>query len=373
SAAGTKESKPPGERCRSSRITKRQRRITCLACNTRHRMKRSDKLGVRGRGLGVRAPILIFALVLVALAAYANHFENGFHFDDGRTILQNPYIRSLRNIPRFFTSTPELAQYHPVVSTSLAFDYWLSGGFQPFWFHISTFVWFSVLLVLMFLLFRRIMNGNPWPALFAAALFAVHPANAEAMNYIAQRGQVYAALGVVAGLWLFIAYPAQRSRLWYLLPAVVASLANPAALIFPLILVAYIRLFEREQTPLRTTLPAFAAAGVLGLLIWIMTPAGAPLHYTLAQPWAALYYFGSFFLPLSLNADHGWGYPGALTIVAGSLFVLALAAVAVYTAQRREMRPVAFGIAWFLLALIPAAFTPSPEIVNDYRMFFPFV
>src|SRR5262249_55407866 len=78
SAAGTKESKPPGERCRSSRITKRQRRITCLACNTRHRMKRSDKLGVRGRGLGVRAPILIFALVLVALAAYANHFENGF-------------------------------------------------------------------------------------------------------------------------------------------------------------------------------------------------------------------------------------------------------------------------------------------------------
>jgi len=327
-------------------------------------MKRSDKLGVRVWGLGAGAAAV--ALVIVALAAYANHFENSFHLDDG-AVLQNPYIRSLRNIPRFFSGS------HPIVTTSLAFDYWLSGGFQPLWFHISTFVWFSALLVLMFLLFRRILNGNLRAALFAAALFGLHPANAETVNNIIQRGEVYGALGVVASLWLFAAYPEQRKRFWYLLPVVVASLANPAVLIFPFLLIAYIWLFERERTPLAATLPAFASSAVLGLLIWRMTPAAtAPLH-TLAQPWAALYYFRSFFLPISLSADHGWDYSGGLTVAAGFLFVLALAAVAVYTAQRREMRPIAFGILWFLLALIPTVFTPSAQTVNDYRMFFPFV
>jgi tetratricopeptide (TPR) repeat protein len=318
-----------------------------------------------------------FALVLVALAAYANHFYNGFHFDDGYTILQNPYIRSLRNVPRFFTdaawssSIPELARYRPIVTTSLALDYWLSNGLRPLWFHISTFCWFLALLVFVFLLFRRILDGNLWIALFAAALFALHPANAEALNYIIARGEVYAALGVVASLWLFIAHPEQRNRLWYLLPVVVASLANPTTLIFPLILLAYVWLFEREQTPLVATLPAFAASAALGLLIWKMTPAGGPPLHALTQPWAALYYFRSFFLPVSLSADHGWDYSGGLRIAAGFLFVLALAAVAVYTAWRREMRPIAFGITWFLLGLLPV--TRSTEVVSDYRMFFPFI
>ena len=359
-------------------------------------MKRSDKAGAGGRGSGTGAqaavagaarktqtpeslapgprplapivPILALALVLVALAAYANHFENHFHFTDDRFILQNPNIRSLLNIPRIF-----FTEDHPIVIASLAFDFRLSGGFQPLWFHISTFIWFSALLVLMFLLFRRILDGNLWAALFGAALFGLHPANAETVNNIIQRGEVYGALGVVASLWLFIAYPEQRKRFWYLLPVVVASLANPAALIFPFILVAYIWLFERERTPLGTTLPAFGATLVLGLLIWKLTPAASTPFHTLAQPWAALYYFRSFFLPISLSADHGWDYSGGLTVAAGVLFVLALIAGAVYTAQRREMRPVAFGIVWFLLALIPAAFTPSAEAVNDYRMFIPFV
>src|SRR5205807_3373123 len=89
---------------------------------------------------GSRLLVLILALVLAVLAAYANHFENGFHFDDGHTIVQNPYIRSLRNIPRFFTgaapfsSDPGNNIYRPIVSTSLAIDYWLSRGLQPLWF-----------------------------------------------------------------------------------------------------------------------------------------------------------------------------------------------------------------------------------------------
>ena len=41
--------------------------------------------------------------LLLVLAAYANHFGGGFHFDDSHVIEQNLYLRSLANLPRFFT------------------------------------------------------------------------------------------------------------------------------------------------------------------------------------------------------------------------------------------------------------------------------
>ncbi len=49
--------------------------------------------------------LLLCSAVLLAgvFAAYANHFENAFHFDDLNTIVDNPAIRSLDNIPKFFS------------------------------------------------------------------------------------------------------------------------------------------------------------------------------------------------------------------------------------------------------------------------------
>ena len=97
--------------------------------------------------------------------------------------------------------------------------------------------------------------------------------------------------------------------MWYLLPAVIAYVAKPPALIFPLILVAYIWLFERERTSVRAALPAFAVTIAAALLIWKMTrlefnpAAGSPSLYRLTQPWAALYYFRSFFL-VEVSADN---------------------------------------------------------------------
>src|ERR1700675_1456838 len=96
------------------------------------------------------------ALLLIALpAAYANHFQNGFHFDDAHTIVNNAAIRELRNIPLFFrdattfSSLPSNQSYRPLVSTLLAIDYRLAGGLRPLWFHLSIFVLFLALAFLL--------------------------------------------------------------------------------------------------------------------------------------------------------------------------------------------------------------------------------
>src|ERR1700676_2535358 len=89
------------------------------------------------------------ALLLVAiLAAYANHFHNGFHLHDQHAIVNNASIRGLRNIPLFFrdattfSALPSNQSYRPLVSSLLAVDYCLGHGLHPFWFHLSIFALF---------------------------------------------------------------------------------------------------------------------------------------------------------------------------------------------------------------------------------------
>jgi protein O-mannosyl-transferase len=338
----------------------------------------------------------LFAVLALVTLAYANHFHNDFHFDDFHTVTTNPYIRDLRNIPLIFedadtfSTLPANRGWRPLVTTSLAIDYFFARGLKPAWFQVSDFFWFLVQLCLMFALFRHILDfarpdpANRWIALFATALYGVHPAIAETVNYIIQRGDIYSTLAVIAGLLIYIRWPHRRHQGLYLIPVALGLLSKPPALVFPAILFTYLLLFEgiRPVRALARCVPAFLLSLGLGALANAMTPKsfdpGAwPAHdYRITQPLVALRYFRSFFLPLHLNLDtdhiaetsiwHGYAWLGIL-------FVIALIAVAIYTGSRRELRPIAFGLWWYILALLPTSWFPLAEIENDHRMYFPFV
>ncbi len=138
-------------------------------------------------------PLLVVLLAVALPAAYSNHFDNGFHFDDSHTIRDNIYIRDIGNIPLFFQDSktfsvlPSNQTYRPLTSTTLAIDYRLGGG-QPLYFHLSTFFWYLVQCILMFFLFSYVIRKSqthPWNhyfGLFACGLYALHTANAETIN-----------------------------------------------------------------------------------------------------------------------------------------------------------------------------------------------
>jgi protein O-mannosyl-transferase len=49
-------------------------------------------------------------------------------------------------------------------------------------------------------------------------------------------------------------------------------------------------------------------------------------------------------------------------------------AAAFYTAKNKSTKPISFGIIWFFLALMPtSSIIPLGEVLNDHRMYFPFV
>jgi protein O-mannosyl-transferase len=354
----------------------------------------------RAAGSGPRLWRAAALLGIAVLACYSNHFANSFHFDDSHTVVQNPYIRSLSNIPRFFVDAttfsvlPANRTWRPLVSASLALDYWLGGGLKPFWFHVSTFIWYLAQLAVMFVLFRRILrlvDDSLWAdygALFAAAWYSQHPAMAETVNYIIQRGDVYSTFGVVASLAVFVLAPRTRRFGLYMVPAALGMLAKPPAAIFPAILFTWIFLFETDADPhaassaLRKSGMAWLITGALMLLNARMTPhswtpgaISAP-GYIITQPFVALHYFVSFFAPLNLTADSDLAvFPTIFTprAIAGAIFVAVLAWAIWITSRRRMLRPISFGLAWFVLSLLPTALFPLAEVENDHRMFMPFV
>jgi tetratricopeptide (TPR) repeat protein len=349
--------------------------------------------------------VIFTGLLLALFTTYANHFHNSFHFDDFHTITRNPAIRSLEHVPRFFGDArtfsvlPTHHSYHPLVSASAALDYWLGGGLDPLWFHISTFAWYILQLGLMYLLFVRVISLNrPGPnnhyfAVLAVAWYGLHPANAETINYVIQRADLYATLGVVAGLVIFCYWPRGRAFALYLVPVAAGALAKPVALVFPALLFFYVLLFDEPhleskskgfeiRRSARACLPAFAACTILGLFEIAMTPktfaTGQASHvqYWLTQPIVVFHYFKSFFLPTELSADTDRQLVSNIfseTSVIGLAFLIALLFASRSSLRSREMHPIAFGLVWFIIALLPTSLFPLAEAENDHRMFFPFV
>lgn len=342
-------------------------------------------------------PVARAAAILLAVATYANHFHNDFHFDDSHAIQNNAFIRSIDNIPLFFTAAetfsakPANQSYRPLVTTTLAVDYRLGGGLNPLAFHITSFSLFLLQCALMLGLFRRVMDrarpdeANRWLALLAATWYAVHPANAETVNYIIARTEILSTLGVILALVLFSGGGAARRCHLYLIPAVLGVLAKESAAMFAPLLLLFVVLFEPRASTrerIRVAWPSFVVCFGAVAVVIRMAPSYSPggtsrWHYLLTQPFVVLHYATSFFLPIQLSADTYWPVvedPLDVRVLIGVTFVAAALGTAWMTSRRRETRPIAFGILWFFVALLPTSSVVQLwEPMNDHRMYFPFV
>jgi protein O-mannosyl-transferase len=291
-------------------------------------------------------------------------------------------------------------------------------GPQPFLYQLENWIWFGADVLMMFLLFRAIPGVNGFAAGFAALLFGLHPATADTVNYVLQRGIILGTFGVVSGLAIFIYWPWRLPKKLplklkrvpehgldeflsnnyhrlesiylkmihapsglYLWPVVPALLVEPATAVFAPLLAVYIALFEHKRK-LRNAIPAAIVCGVYWIfqliLTWKLgdfrrTPAA---NYLFTQPWVALRYMAKFLVPVNLTADtdlsafaHWWD-PLALAGFAG---VALLAGLAVTTGRSAKWRAVSFGIWWFLIAMLPDAIRPQSEVEAPWRMFLPFV
>jgi len=352
----------------------------------------------------------LFIMVVVTTITYRNHFDNSFHFDDFHTITENPHIRSLKNIPSFFvdattfSSIPQNQSYRPIVTTSLAIDYWLSKGYDPFYYHVSSFLLFLCQGFLIFLFVYKMLSlsfknkFNFYSSSGIALWYLLHPVMAETINYVISRSDLQSTFFVVLAFVLYQYSARAKKYHLYLLPVLLGALAKPPAIMFAPMFFCYLVLIEEKMSLfsifsktefpkikkiLLQTLPAILLCIGLYFFISYMMPStfvpggSSVFNYMITQPFVLFYYFGSSLFPIHLSADTDWiplKSMWSLKFFIGIFFVIALVWVAFITSKTKKYSPISFGITWFFLALVPtSSIIPLAEVMNDHRMYFPFV
>jgi tetratricopeptide (TPR) repeat protein len=146
-------------------------------------------------------------LIVVALVAHSGALNGGFHYDDSHALVENPAIRSWQPVfyltsSKAFSGEGEGQQYRPLTVATFAFNYAI-GRLEPWGYLLINLLLHIAVSWMVFVVGRLLLGDDRWAA-FAALLFAVHPVNAEAVNYVVARSSLLAALGALVAFWAFV-------------------------------------------------------------------------------------------------------------------------------------------------------------------------
>jgi tetratricopeptide (TPR) repeat protein len=306
---------------------------------------------------------------------YLNALHNPFVYDDFHTVVENPSLHSLANL----TAIVLHAVTRPLVNLSYAIDYaaWGSG---PFGFHLTGVLLHMLNVALLFVLAQRLAADStdarrgPYglAAFAAAALFAVHPVMSEAVGYVSGRSEVLCGSFFLVALLCGRRWLREGGSRWAALTiaAWLAALASKeVAAMLPLVLGAYDRLFvrsspdERRRRLRRVHLPLLAVAvvgGVVRLLVLasIEYPGQAAVHwsYLLVDLDVMRRSLMLLLLPRGQTIFHAIRPIDSVADLRLWLDIAVLGALAATAWRtRRTHPPIAFGILWLVLLLVPAS------------------
>ncbi len=333
-------------------------------------------------------PWVALALILVAtVAVYRGVIANGFVLDDAHSVRDNPSVRSLGYVGRWFTlpyaasAEREHQNYRPVTVVSYALDHAVWGA-GPAGFHATNLAIHLGVVGFTFVLARRLW-GDDWAAVGAAGVVALHPFNAEAVNYVTARSSVLMTLCVLAAVWAHDRATVERRRGWAVAAGAFGLLAlgaKEAAVVLPGLLIAWERARGDGTEPwgatLRRSLPwwglvvGFVAVRA-GVLAAGHATAVAGAGATGAQGlWLALKIYltslGQWLWPVGLAVDHAW--PVAVGgreagLLAGGAVLAGLATIATARWNRR----LGWCLVWFWAAMLPMGMLPFVSRLTLYQ------
>ena len=335
-------------------------------------------------------------VALLAFAASATSLRNGFAYDDIAIIATNTKVHDLSSWWMLFASPywpPQYGEslYRPF--STLAFSIqWAVGGGSPLLFHAISVALYIALAVAVLALLRELIEETG--AAVGAALFAAHPVHTEAVANVVGQAELFAALGVVGALTLYlrarrVGGPSLRQGFGIVALYTVASIAKEHALLFPLLIGALELTVLREnrdrRNAVRLTVVLLlvaaqvlaARSAVLGSIFGEQHPVEMDLStrvwtmFRVVPEWLRLLAW-----PAHLSADYG---PNQITIVDGpgavsllGIILLILWTIA-FTFALRKQREIAFGLAWLAITFIPVSNLLSGVVLQERTLMLPSV
>ena len=297
-------------------------------------------------------------LLLAAIIAFGGCLWGSFHFDD--------YSLFSGGLWRPF-------QVRPLTYAT----FWLNeqlGGRNPAGYHAVNLLLHLLATVLLLETLRRIIP--PQAAFIAAAIFAVHPFQAEPVNYIFARSTLLATILCLAtlGTWL-------RGRVWWAAAWFAAALlAKEECVAFPAFLLMLHLSQSRDRRELRPIAAMFALSLAAGIRVMLAAQGtlGSGAGAQAAISWQAylttegaviLRYLRMLLVPLGFSVDAGIDMPPVRWAIFAWIGVIALAAIA--ATQFARARPGFWFLAGLVLLLPSSSIFPATDLAADRRMYLP--
>ena len=172
-----------------------------------------------------RIPRLTSVLLLVLAIAfiYMNTFSSTFHFDDFHSIVENPSVREIGNIPGYFkdpgmfSGKAGVRMYRPLLLVTYAINYWFDE-YNVFGYHLVNILLhvFNTLFVYLIALSlfsivdsrshktQQTPYNSLWPAFISALFFGVHTINTHTVNYISSRSVLLVSFFYLGAFYFYI-------------------------------------------------------------------------------------------------------------------------------------------------------------------------
>src|SRR5271157_3941432 len=304
-----------------------------------------------------------FLLLAAALAAFGASLGSGFHFDD-YAIFSDPALTS----PWGWLQIWGWRQTRPLTYLTFWLNY-QTGGQDPLGYHVLNLLLHLGAVLLAYECLRRLLPERA--ALAAAALFAVHPLQAEAVDYVWGRSIVLAALLSFAALLCWITGRPWTAVAWF----AAALLAKEECAAFPLVL-AMLPERPRGRSQIAVMLSLAVAAGARVIYAAAVTPGApaglragiSPWEYLLAQGPVILRYLRLLIVPYGFTVDPDIHAPA---VWVGVLAWAGIAGLAVFLWRYRK-HPGAVCVLAGLILLIPSSSVfPAADLSADRRMYLP--
>lgn len=253
---------------------------------------------------------LPIGLLILSLVVYAPAVGGAFLIDDDLLLTDN-FVLQENGLYRVWFTTESL-NYWPVTFTSFWLEHKL-WGLQPAGYHVVNILIHAFSTILIWRILSRLNVRGAW---VAAAIFCVHPVNAESVAWIAQRKNVLAMFFYLVALWSFFRFDESGRRSLYLASVVsflAAMLSKGAVVATPLVLLLCLWWLHKPigRRELLHAFPFFIIAAVMSLAeLWFMhnnMNAGRTvrdvtfLQRLIGSGWVVWFYVYKAVLPINLS------------------------------------------------------------------------
>jgi len=189
---------------------------------------------------------------------YLNTLNNEFvNYDDSNYIINNPRLRgeSITDALLLFSPMPflkgtlpkKINEYLPVRDLTYWLDYKL-WGLNPFGYHLTNILLYTVLSVLVYLFFLKISSSSEI-SLITTIIFATHPLHIENVAWISERKDLLSAIFYLLSFIYYIDYLKEKRKLLSYLVCfllfIAGWLSKPLVITLPFIMFLY-GLLERR-------------------------------------------------------------------------------------------------------------------------------